>query len=66
MIEQLSFIEVLVLKIRDFFLNLGSPESLPDLDKENRLKLPDKNGECHTIKVLANLAQLVEQGTRKV
>ena len=40
---------------------MESPKSLPDFDKENRLKLPDKK-----LRVLYNLAQLVEQGTRKV
>ena len=46
---------------------MGSPESLPDFDKENRLKLPDKKLRVpYYKKVLANLAQLVEQGTRKV
>ena len=28
--------------MRDFSSTMGSPESLPDFDKENRLKLPDK------------------------
>lgn len=38
---------------------MGSPKSLSDFDKENRLKLLDKKLRGYTIKLLDDLAQLV-------
>lgn len=40
---------------------MGSPKSLSDFDKENRLNLADKKLRGYTIKLLDDLAQLVEK-----
>ncbi len=53
MIEQISFIEVLVLKIRDF-PQLWDQVAL-NFDKENRLK-PDR--ECHTIESVSQFSSV--------
>ena len=43
---------------------MGSPKSLPDFDKENRLKLPDKKLRVLYYKSVSQFSSVGREGTR--
>ena len=45
-------------KIRDFSSTMGSPKSLSDFDKENRLKLPDKKLRVPYYKIVSQFSSV--------